>query len=979
MARLATGRPVLTIGVVLALALGGALLALGLKPSAGTGSFVSSSSASYRATAEDQRDFGDDAVVILIQEPLRDLVETKDLATETQLEACLAGQYVVANQTLRALTPVPIGTRAPHGGWASPCGMLMKTHPVQVVYGPGTFLNRAVSAVNGQIQGMLAGAQHSITTAGQDAYELAIGKGLGAKRAATAASAAGRVELQQVYQALEQNYLNSGISGTPAIDDAQFVRQIVFDKTRGVNQPKARFAYMFPTKDSALIQVKLKASLSDEQQAQAISWIRQAIRMPIFRSAYGARYTVSGVPVVINDLASEISGSIAGLLVVALAVMAATLLIMFRSPWAAPESSGWAGGESSGWAGGESSGWAGGESSDWASGASFRCLRLLPLAIALAAAGISFGLLALLGAPLTMASIAVLPILIGIAVDYGIQFQARAEEASASGASAGRGPLCARDAVVRAAGVGAPTVATAALATVTGFLVLLLSPIPMVRGFGLLLVLGIAVALVCALTAGSAALALSDRDGGLVGASLRGAGEIFDDLHRWACGPERSSTARSRPGRRAVVGSAPRGGGVPASLIATVISRPGRGGPTVIGRGGRVIATVIRRPGRVIAIAAALAVLGWIADTQTSVQSDVTKLVPSNMRALQNLRTLERITGVSGEIDVTVRGHDVATPRTVEWMIGYENSLLEHFGYLEERGCAHATLCPALSLPDLFSAGPPSGRPTRLSQNAISGLLASVPTYFSRAVITPDRRQATLAFGIRLMPLSRQEGVIQYMRSRLHPPPGVEAQLAGLPVLAAQADAALSSSGRRLLTLVVGLLAVFLTLLAVLRRPKRAFLPMIPIALATGWSALILFLIGIPLNPMSATLGALVIAISTEFSVLLSERFRQEQAAGHDLTQALGRTYRSTGAAVLASGITAIAGFGVLIFSSITMLRDFGFVTVVDLSVSLGGVLLVLPAALALSERGDALARATGVLSGPAGPRARLRRRPRVA
>jgi predicted RND superfamily exporter protein len=148
--------------------------------------------------------------------------------------------------------------------------------------------------------------------------------------------------------------------------------------------------------------------------------------------------------------------------------------------------------------------------------------------------------------------------------------------------------------------------------------------------------------------------------------------------------------------------------------------------------------------------------------------------------------------------------------------------------------------------------------------------------------------------------------------------------------------------------------------------------------MATGWSALILFLIGIPLNPMSATLGTLVIAISTEFSVLLSERYRQERAAGHDLDAALGRTYRSTGAAVLASGVTAIAGFGVLVFSNITMLRDFGFVTLIDLSVSLVGVLLVLPAVLALSER-RALAGQDDPLRAARLARLRLRRRPRVA
>src|SRR5207302_5794290 len=210
-------------------------------------------------------------------------------------------------------------------------------------------------------------------------------------------------------------------------------------------------------------------------------------------------------------------------------------------------------------------------------------------------------------------------------------------------------------------------------------------------------------------------------------------------------------------------------------------------------------------------------------------------------------------------------------------------------------------------------------------------------------------------------------------------PPGVSAQLAGLPVLAAEANDALSSSSDRLLTLLAGLVAVGLVLVAVFRDLERALVPLIPIALATGWSALILFVIGIPLNPMSAALGTLVIAISTEFSVLLSERFRQERREGHELRAALSRTYRSTGSAVLASGITAIAGFGVLIVSSITMLRDFGFVTVVDLSVSLCGVLVVLPAVLALSERG-ALAGSFRRLGRPRTPAVpRLRRRTRVA
>ena len=55
-------------------------------------------------------------------------------------------------------------------------------------------------------------------------------------------------------------------------------------------------------------------------------------------------------------------------------------------------------------------------------------------------------------------------------------------------------------------------------------------------------------------------------------------------------------------------------------------------------------------------------------------------------------------------------------------------------------------------------------------------------------------------------------------------------------------------------------------------------------------------------------------------------------------------------------------GFGVLVLSDIRMLRDFGVVTLIDLSVSLLGVLVALPAALLIAERPRAIAvRVAGV------------------
>ena len=155
-------------------------------------------------------------------------------------------------------------------------------------------------------------------------------------------------------------------------------------------------------------------------------------------------------------------------------------------------------------------------------------------------------------------------------------------------------------------------------------------------------------------------------------------------------------------------------------------------------------------------------------------------------------------------------------------------------------------------------------------------------------------------------------------------------QLAGLPVIAAAAASDLSSS------------RYWLTLAGLARggagaarwsivRSARALVPLVPIVLATGWSSLVLWLIGIPLNPMSAALGALTIAIATEFSVILAARFHEERGGAPGSGRRCGglRAHRRGRARL---GVTAIAGFAVLIASEVRMLRDFGVVTVIDLS-----------------------------------------------
>jgi predicted RND superfamily exporter protein len=248
-----------------------------------------------------------------------------------------------------------------------------------------------------------------------------------------------------------------------------------------------------------------------------------------------------------------------------------------------------------------------------------------------------------------------------------------------------------------------------------------------------------------------------------------------------------------------------------------------------------------------------------------------------------------------------------------------------------------------------------------VTAKGIDATLAALSPYALRQVAPIDPatgqlgHQALMSFGIRAQSLDDQQALIDRVRSEIGtpgepggPPAGVEVQLAGLPVIAAQSASDLSDS-RYWLTL-AGVVLVGLVLLAIYRSLGRALVPLVPTVLATGWASLILWVSGIPLNPMSAALGALTIAIATEFSVILAGRFQEERNAGRAVEGALQGAYGRTGAAVLASATTAIAGFAVLIASDVQMLRDFGFVTVIDLVAALVGVALVLPAALVWRE-----------------------------
>ena len=180
---------------------------------------------------------------------------------------------------------------------------------------------------------------------------------------------------------------------------------------------------------------------------------------------------------------------------------------------------------------------------------------------------------------------------------------ARARTTRARGRGRGRAPAARRS--------SRPGVATA-----VGFLVLLLSPVPMVRGFGALLVLGIGLALACALCAGFAALVRFGRPAPAGRALPRARARLAASRHTRAWWTLASGS--------------PTAPGAPSAWRFAAAAR----------------ARDRRSPWPWSA---------WRRTRRAEVISDVRELVPQDLQALRDVNALQHETGVSGEIDVTVR------------------------------------------------------------------------------------------------------------------------------------------------------------------------------------------------------------------------------------------------------------------------------------------------------------------------------------
>jgi uncharacterized protein len=355
---------------------------------------------------------------------------------------------------------------------------------------------------------------------------------------------------------------------------------LIFDNEGNIRKSLLPF---FPDLEHAQMIVRLPGNQDLEAEGNAAGVVEEATEDLTFE---GATVTTTGAPILLRDLNDYLTGGMMMLGGIAVAVMVLILLIFFDVRW-----------------------------------------RLLPLGVILVGLVWAFGAAGYLGIPLTIVTIAGLPVMLGIGIDYAIQVHARVEEE----VIIDRDPHPIQE---TARNLG-PALLVVTFDAVFAFLALRFAAVPMIRDFGMLLAVGIIAICICSIVLPISILGIR----------------------------EYKSPTKGRDFREGPLGR----------LVVWLGSLPPKLAPAFF-----VVSMVIF-------------VVGAVLEGQLTLQTDPVEWVNQDTEVIEDIDTLESEVGSSSELGIFVQSEDVFSDDTVAFVHEFIYDELEQHPGTEPGGLMTAS------------------------------------------------------------------------------------------------------------------------------------------------------------------------------------------------------------------------------------------------------------------------------------------------
>jgi hydrophobe/amphiphile efflux-3 (HAE3) family protein len=437
------------------------------------------------------------------------------------------------------------------------------------------------------------------------------------------------------------------------------------DGSKPIRTPLLPF---FPDDRHAQMVVRLLGNQSIEEEGKVADLVKSEAEALRFEHA---TITTTGAPALLQNLNDYLTRGMATLALVAVAIMTLILLLLFKVRW-----------------------------------------RLLPLGIVLIGVVWAFGIAGYLGVPLTIVTISGLPVMLGIGIDYAIQMHARVEEEVAVNRASHPIQETARN-------LG-PALLVVTFDAIFAFAALRYAKVPMLRAFGLLLVIGVA------------AICINSIMGTLAILGIR---------------EYRSPTK----------------------------ARDFRSGP--LGRLTVRLGSLSDRVAPALAVASLVVFVGGIlVEDKLDLQTDPIQWVNQQSQVVKDLDVLDREVHSSSELGIYVQSPDVFDERTVTFVDDFTRRLLAEDP--ETLLTASGLVSVVSQLSDVPGATHLTPTPTD-----VRTAFDVAPRAIKLSTVSPPGTAMNIIFRTGPSGLDARARVVRQIRGTVDPPEGVRATPSGLAVV----------------------------------------------------------------------------------------------------------------------------------------------------------------------------------------------------
>jgi len=238
-------------------------------------------------------------------------------------------------------------------------------------------------------------------------------------------------------------------------------------------------------------------------------------------------------------------------------------------------------------------------------------------------------------------------------------------------------------------------------------------------------------------------------------------------------------------------------------------------------------------------VALVLSVIGFSTESSIPTETNLMKMIPQDLKALQDTNSLQDVVGSTIFITYLVEADDVTDPDTINWMNRFGDKIVAQHKDVEEVTSLPQLLLQMTGNHDFSS-----------DKEQLENLMKQMPPTLMKSVVSANKQYATMQFKVNQELSSAQQlALMNNITQQIDASDGFQVSPVGAQVMMLHGIDNVSAN-HNVIT-ITGLLVIFIGLLVAFRRLKYALYSLLPIVLVLGFSPGTLHMLDLSYSPIT--------------------------------------------------------------------------------------------------------------------------------